>query len=102
MVKIPISSNGKIVGNFEDGVYTTKRKRTSYYRKGKGYSIDLDVMEQLRGLSCHTVIIDEFSVYEGARQHYFTFIQYQNAKTYEEHGLEQKCVPLSEAYNVVE
>jgi len=97
-------SDGKVVGTFEDGVYeTTRKQKGHYYWKGKGYPIDVSVLEQLQALSCHTIVINEILSEYRARKHYFTLEQYMNAAEFHYPPYEpQKCVSLEEAEGTIE
>jgi hypothetical protein len=92
--------NNKVVGDFDNGTYRTARNfRQHYYRKGRGYPISVSILEELKALSCHTIIIDE-TTSTGARVlHHFVFDVYDTAEVFQYEGYDaQKCVPLFGAY----
>ena len=97
-------SDGRVVGIFKEGVYeTTRKQKDHYYWLGKGYPIDVSVLEQLEALSCHTIVINEILSDYRTRKHYFTLEQYLNASEFHHPPYEpQKCVPLEESEGTIE
>ena len=92
-------NDGKVVGQFRDGFYeTTRNQKDHYYWKGRGYPIDVAILEQLKSLSCHTIVIAEVLSTKRTRKHYFAFNDYWDAEAFHHPPYEpQKCVPLKSA-----
>ncbi len=103
VTSIPIFTNDRVVGHFDNGVYRTIRTRSKhYYRKEKGYPISDSVLRELEGLQCHSIVIIEKSS-EGEREYWFDFARYNTAIPFQHRGYDvQRCVGLHMAEGSLE